>query len=442
MALEILRWAERFIATPSVSRDGNERIAALAVELLATIGLEARLQHATQGGVSQRNVIADAGRAGGEGLLWLTHLDTVPPGDSARWTATGGDPFRATRDGDRLYGLGSADAKVDLVCKAAALERVGPARLRRRLRLAGSFGEEIGMLGARALVAGGHTRGFGRALVGEPSELAAIVAHKGYAVFEAALPRTPNASAPTDLPKVALEFAGVAAHSSAPALGKNAIEAALDRACAPDVAGVVDFAGGETVNQVPDRCRLELVRAAPGSPTPNGVGYPRAPLDAFRRAWRACLDALGEPRDASFDPDHSVASLGKVAFRDGRPVFGFDVRPVPGVDALAAVAALEDVCELRCVRTNPALVPRGRTPLVEAVVAAQRAVGIGEKLGSKATCTEAGVLACAGLDAIVLGAGTSVGNVHRPNEHTRISELERAVALYAHVLERLCVEGA
>ncbi len=442
MALEIARWAERFIATPSVSRDGNERVAALAAELLRAIGLAARFQDATQSGVVQRNVLADAGPEADRGLLLVTHLDTVPPGDPARWTATGGDPFGPTLEGDRLYGLGSADAKLDLVCKAAALERVGPARLRRRVRIAGTFGEEIGLLGARALVAGGETRGFAQALVGEPSELVAIVAHKGYAVFEAALPRVPEVPGGDDPARVVERFDGVAAHSSAPALGKNAIEAALDRACAPDVAGVIDLAGGEAVNQVPDRCRLELVRTRPGAATPNGVGYPRAPLDAFRRAWRAFQDSLDEPRDPGFDPDHSVASLGRVSMRDGRPVFGFDLRPVPGVDALAAAAALEDVCELTCVRRNPALAARGRTPLVEAVAAAQRAVGLGERIGRKATCTEAGVLAEAGLDAIVLGAGSSVGNVHRPNEHTRISELERAVSLYAHALERLCVEAA
>src|SRR5262245_33380756 len=109
MALEITRWAERFIATPSVSRDGNERIAALAAELARSIGLAPRFQDATQGSVVQRNLLVDAGPARDGGLLLLTHLDTVPPGDRARWTATRGDPFQPTRDGDRLYGLGSAD---------------------------------------------------------------------------------------------------------------------------------------------------------------------------------------------------------------------------------------------------------------------------------------------------------------------------------------------
>ena len=38
-----------------------------------------------------------------------------------------------------------------------------------------------------------------------------------------------------------------------------------------------------------------------------------------------------------------------------------------------------------------------------------------------------------------MGAGVSVGNVHRPNEHTRISQLLRARELYREVIGRLCV---
>ena len=58
-------------------------------------------------------------------------------------------------------------------------------RFRRRVRLVGTYGEEIGLRGARRLVRSGKTRGFRFALVGEPSELVAIHAHKGYAVYEA-----------------------------------------------------------------------------------------------------------------------------------------------------------------------------------------------------------------------------------------------------------------
>jgi acetylornithine deacetylase/succinyl-diaminopimelate desuccinylase-like protein len=441
MSVEILRVAERFIATPSVSRDGNLAVAELACELLREVGLEPRLERETAGGVEHANVVADVGSARGDGgLLLVTHLDTVPPGDPARWTATGGDPFRPTCDGDRLYGLGSADVKTDFVCKVAALARVDRARLRRPLRIVGTFGEEIGLLGARALVASGGTRGFGAALVGEPSELAAIVAHKGYAVFEATLPAAAATSGPAV--RVREVFDGVSAHSSTPHLGKNAIERALERACAPDVLGIVSIEGGEAVNQVPDRCVVELCVRRSGAATPDCVAYPRAPLAAFLATWRAFQSSLAAPRDARFDPDRTVASLGRARMQGGRPAFSFDVRPIPGVDPAAVTAPLEEIAELACARRNPALESHGETPLARAVADAQRALGLAVRSGTKATCTEAGVLAAAGLDALVIGPGVSVGNIHRPNEHTRISEALLAADLYARVIESLCAKEA
>src|SRR5262249_3838053 len=151
------------------------------------------------------------------GLLLVTHLDTVPPGDASAWTATGGDPYRPTREGERLYGLGSADAKVDLVCKIAALAGIAPERLRRPIRLVGTYGEEIGLVGARDFVERGGAHGMRYALIGEPSELVAIRAHKGYAVYEAELELPDRADAAGGAQRETLR--GVSAHSSTPALG-------------------------------------------------------------------------------------------------------------------------------------------------------------------------------------------------------------------------------
>jgi acetylornithine deacetylase/succinyl-diaminopimelate desuccinylase-like protein len=430
---DLLAWAERFVATPSVTRDGNQAMAALAAELLASLGIASRVQSDTLDGRPHANVIADLGPPGRDGLLLLTHLDTVPPGDAALWTRTGGDPFRPTRDGDRLYGLGSADAKVDFACKAFALEGLDPASLVRPLRLVGTFAEETGLHGARLLVRSGETRGFRWAMVGEPSELVAIHAHKGYAVFEAVLPAA-EAAARGDAPTERLCFRGESAHSSTPHLGVNAIELALERVAAADVAGVARIEGGGVLNKVPDACELEIVRRA-------GAGYGAAALVEFHRAWRALLGKLATDTDALFDPPHAVGNLGRVEMRDGRPVFGFDLRTIPGMDARRAVAPLERVAEIRCLRANPPLHTPPDAPLVQAVARAQRAAGVDARLGTKATSTEAGLLAEAGLQVLIHGAGPSVGNVHRPNEHTRVSELALAARFYHELVREVCVDG-
>ncbi len=434
---DLVGWAGRFISTPSVSRDGNHAVANLAADLLSRVGLSVRLQPVSASGPIQINVIGEAGPRTGHDLLLLTHLDTVPPGDGALWTATGGDPFAPTRDGDRLYGLGSADAKVDLVCKAFALATIDFGALRRGLRVVGTFGEEIGLRGARSLVENGGTEGIEFGLVGEPSELVGIRAHKGYTVFEARIPLRPVPDANGG--QVSVDVTGESVHSSTPQLGRNAIEGAIERMGEPGVQGIVDARGGDAVNRVPDHCRLELV-IDDVDPAPSGPVLDPAPLLSFLGAWRALLADLESPRDADFDPDHTVGNLGCVEIEGKSAVVTFDLRPVPGIDPEQAVEPLTAHARISCVRSNPPLDTSEDSPLVRVLRNAQSESGMKPAIGTKATCTEAGLLSAAGVDALVFGPGTSVGNVHRPNEHTRISDLERAVEIYRSLVHKLCVE--
>jgi len=437
--LDLVRWAERFVATPSVSNLGNAAIAALARELLEQAGIAARVENVPVDDVLHHAVIADLGPAQrGPGLLLVTHLDTVPPGDAADWTETAGDPFRPRREGDRLFGLGSADVKPDFVCKAAALAELDPRQLRRPVRLVGTFGEEIGLLGARWLVSSGAIAGMRWALVGEPSELVAIHAHKGYAKFEAQVRCAPVARASGTRERLRLR--GASAHSSTPLLGSNAIEAALERLAGPDVAGVIELCGGGAVNKVPEAAELEWLRTGSGNGAAVGTALDAAPLLAFHAAWRELLASFAHARDESFAPAHAVANLGKVERCGAGFRFSFDLRPLPGQDAGALVQPLARVAQLSCTRANPPLsTPPGAT-LMRWLAAAQRSCGLPERSGTKATCTEAGLLAEAGLEAAVFGPGVSTGNIHRPNEHTLVSQLARARDVYRDVVRRFCID--
>jgi len=197
------------------------------------------------------------------------------------------------------------------------------------------------------------------------------------------------------------------------------------------------------VNVVPERCELALVAPTRGElGVLDGPLFEAKPLVRFLAAWRELEAGLRLRRDARFAPDHSVASLGRVALEDGCAVFGFDLRPIPGDDAERLLAPLARAAELRVVRKNPALETAADSALVRALEAAQRDAGLPARVETKATCTEAGVFAAAGLEAVVLGPGTSVGNVHRPNEHTRVSQLHQAVSLYRAALLRLAGGGA
>jgi acetylornithine deacetylase/succinyl-diaminopimelate desuccinylase-like protein len=108
--------ARRLIRAPSPNPPGDERAVADAIEAIAReLGLPAPRRVALDDARPNLLFELDFG-PGGRHLVLSGHMDTKPLGD-ARWTA---DPFAADLDGDRLYGLGSADMKAALAAMLAA----------------------------------------------------------------------------------------------------------------------------------------------------------------------------------------------------------------------------------------------------------------------------------------------------------------------------------
>ena len=258
----LLEWCRRLVACRSVTAEGTRQIAEVcASEMLAPAGITARLIASTREGAEQVNLVASSrGReASLRPIVLNTHLDTVPPGAPELWTACGGDPFTARVDGDRIYGLGAADTKLDLAAKVFALTAIRTPR--RDVHLIGSFGEEHGLTGAREIVEAAILPAGALALVGEPSRLEVITAHKGLMVFELRLGFTPlRIDEPTQVRR--MTFAGKAAHSSTPALGVNAIEIALQAMAINPKLNLAAISGGTAVNVVPARCDVVVATDA------------------------------------------------------------------------------------------------------------------------------------------------------------------------------------
>jgi acetylornithine deacetylase len=132
-------------------------------------------------------VLGRLGRSGGRRLILSGHLDVVPPGDLATWTA---DPWSGeTRDG-RLYGRGACDMKGGVAAILAAVRALvasGAAeRLDGELLVALVPGEEDGGQGTLAAIRAGATGDM--AIITEPSNLDIVVAHAGAITFRLTVP--------------------------------------------------------------------------------------------------------------------------------------------------------------------------------------------------------------------------------------------------------------
>jgi acetylornithine deacetylase len=132
-------------------------------------------------------VIGRAGRSGGRRVVLSGHLDVVPPGDPATWTA---DPWGAEiRDG-ALYGRGACDMKGGVASILAAVRALGTTgelgRLDGELVVALVPSEEDGGQGTLVAIRAG-VRG-DVAIITEPSNLDVVVAHAGAITFRLTVP--------------------------------------------------------------------------------------------------------------------------------------------------------------------------------------------------------------------------------------------------------------
>ena len=202
-------WLTRLIAFDTVSRHSNLALIDDVKAYCEQLGLTVDLTFNDTKNKANLFVTVPAGKDADEvnhGLVLSGHTDVVPV-DGQDWTS---EPFTATIRGDKIFGRGACDMKGFIACaltllpQAVKLSNAG--QLRRPLHLALSFDEEVGCLGAPLLLADLKARGItpDHCIVGEPTNMAMVVAHKGIAVYRC-------------------RVHGKSAHSSLTAQGVNAI---------------------------------------------------------------------------------------------------------------------------------------------------------------------------------------------------------------------------
>ncbi len=441
---DLTRNLVRLVRTPSVTSDSNGAAARLAARMFREAGLRVRIQTTRIGGKAFHNVVGTKGPAG-RPLMLCAHLDTVPPGDFARWTRTGGNPWKATKYGRTLYGLGAADDKASLAAMVRAAGRVAASELRRPLLLLATFGEESGMGGAWLFRETWRGPKPFAAFVGEPTSLTVTYRHKGMGVIELVI-RGPGGAA-GGAAGARKAFRGKQGHSSRPWLGQNALEKAMAflRSGGGRAKSVLRIEGGAAPNLIPGHAEIVLSKtAAPGR------GFPASLVISCDGAVKKVLKTYSRRRDASFYPATITSNFGVARTERNALKFLYDFRLLPG-QSVADIERkirkelrirLKTFPRFRCAteieRANPPLGGTPRDPLVRFAQTALRRSGHRPELVTKPSCTEAGVYERWGVPAVIFGPGLAAGNIHAPNESVSLSEVAKAAGLYEALIRAAC----
>lgn len=188
MPRKSIDWLTRLIAFDTVSRHSNLALIEDVKSYCQQLGLRPLLtfnQDKTKANLFVTVPAGDDATIISGGIVLSGHTDVVPVEGQA-WQS---DPFSAEIRGNKLYGRGACDMKGFIACalhllpKAVSYSQAG--RLVKPLHLAFSFDEEVGCLGAPLLLKDISERGIkpDYCIVGEPSLMKMVVAHKGINVF-------------------------------------------------------------------------------------------------------------------------------------------------------------------------------------------------------------------------------------------------------------------
>lgn len=329
-------------------------------------------------GKKKSNLIATLGTGPG-GLVLAGHTDTVPM-DEALWQVP---PLQLTQKNNRLYGLGSTDMKGFFPIIMEAVKGLELSKIQQPLIVLATADEETSMDGARTIAELGRPKAR-YAVIGEPTGLRPVRAHKGIMME-------------------AIRLQGQSGHSSDPSLGKNALEAMHSVigellsfrgelqsryrdpmfTIAHPTLNLGCIHGGDNPNRICGHCELEFdIRLLPGMK----------------------IDSLREDISLRLRP---------VAERFG---VGFTLTPLfPGIEAFSTPADSE------LVRTAERLT--------------------NHTAGTVAFGTEGPFLEQLGMETIILGPG-NIDQAHQPDEYLELASIQPCIELLRKLIGRFCLEAA
>ncbi|SFI79541.1 acetylornithine deacetylase [Celeribacter neptunius] len=320
----------------------------------------------------------------GDGIMLSAHTDVVPV-TGQNWSR---DPFRLTREGDRLYGRGTTDMKGYLAAMLALADRAAKVPLKEPLKLAISYDEEVGCVGIQQMISAlpaalGHPRA---CFVGEPTGMQVAIGHKGKAAFEAICH-------------------GESGHSALAPLFTNALHLAADFTTELRV--------------------LQDYYATEGARDP-AYGVPYSTVHVGTLSGGTALNIVPDRAEMRFEYRHLAADAAEdIAAR----IYAAAARVTDRFATQCPVARIE-VTE---VNAYPGL----DVPEEAEIVTLAKTLAKTNAVTKVAFGTEAGFFQGLGIATVVCGPGSMEGQGHKPDEYLELSELLACDAMMDRILDSL-----
>lgn len=446
--MEFVQACREFISIDSTPTQGSKKAAEFAAQFCRSLGLHVEEQIESSPLGDEANIIVrhKPERQGLE-LLLQNHLDTIDPGPFHLWSVTGNNPFDATIVDKKIYGLGSADVKLDFLCKARAMASINSRDFKLAPVLVGTYGEETGMMGCLKLIRKNKVNPK-YALIGEPTNLSLANAAKGFVSVEIIIPFSQDEikyrsdhnlrESTSTQSKV---FHGVSAHSAHPHLGDSAIVKMLSYLdMIPESVAIMEIDGGTNYNTVPSHAFLELDFTTVSNPVNSKI----------RNIYRAIQTLEAEFKnhtDDGYSPNHPTLNIGLIRTFEDHILMSGSCRILPSINQdtfdkwmdFLRQSCIKNDSQFRITDYKRPFSSSESSIFTKGCRDILSEMKLPNHLTSLSSTNESSLIARLKVDCICFGPGLRENNIHTPNEHVSVEDLEKATTFYTKVIERFCL---
>lgn len=451
MSFDFVQASRKLISFDCSPQHTNAEAVRFLQQLVAQLGLVCEVQTEIQDGIEQANIFVrtNSFKPGDQEFLLQTHLDTPDPGPFQHWRKNSFNPYDAVIEDGKIYGLGSAEVKLDFLCKLKALYEYKDSSFKNlKPVLVGTFGEETGMQGALKLIRKNKINPK-FALIGEPTDLKIVNAAKGFATVEIKIPISLEeqkykseksiSESHTTLSKI---FSGRSAHSSTPHLGDSAALKLFDFVKKmSDSAALVEVDAGTRMNTIPNQAMIEYDENAGLN---NSVISVLKKIISYMEELQIEMKAVV---DSEFEPQHSTLSVGLIRTRQDHILIGGSCRILPAVtqDIYEKwMSQIHSYCatlgaEFKLLDYKRPFRTQEKSIFIRAAQSELSKLDLDPNCSTIPSTNEASLFSRLGIECICFGAGQREGNIHTSNESVKIEDLEKSILFYKKMIERFCL---
>jgi len=343
-------------------------------------GIDTNIESTPDG--SKADLIATFGPKIEGGIIISGHTDVVPV-QGQNWDS---DPFTLVNKNDRLYGRGTCDMKGFLAVALSHVSGLSKKELKVPVHFVFSYDEEIGCLGAPGLVKRlcASVPKPGLAIIGEPTNMTIVNAHKGISLFETSIRGRPAHSSQTHMGVNAIDYASKCIQFLSEISKDLRVNENVDERFEPSYStisvGLIN--GGSAINIIPEECKF---------------------------SWE-CRDISGQ------DSGWVLSNFEEFCSH----------KLLPEMRNIAPEADIKTINKVMA----PPLIATENNP-AESLV---KSLSGQNKVDVVAYAAEAGIFQNAKIPAVIFGPG-SINQAHRPNEYITVSQLKKCDEFFDKLID-------